>query len=156
MSRPASPASGVLDLKFTFVVKEAKQYVTLVDATPVLEDGEVRAHQLLPVEENSFSNRVVVAFINWKFNTTETNNFLDALANSAGIAPDANNYFKHHQDNLVIETGGLSFQHEQVPAFFRDVFQTFSVARPLDAEHFYHLKDTWFDMLRTASAMKLS
>ena len=155
MSRPAPPASGVLDLKFTFVVKEAKQYVTLVDATPVLEDGEVRAHQLLPVEENSFSNRVVFAFAIWKFNTTETNNCLDALANSAGIAPDAN-YFRHHQDDLVIETGGLSFQNEQVPACFQDVFQTFSVARPLDAEHFYHRKDTWFDMLRTASAMKLS
>ena len=56
----------------------------------------------------------------------------------------------------MIETGGLSFQNEQVPAFFRDVIQTFSVVRPLDAENFYHLKDTWFDMLRTASAMKLS
>ena len=104
MSRPVSPASGAPDLKFTFVVKEARQYVTLVDATPVLEDGGVRAHQLLPVEGNSFSNRVVFAFVGWKFNTTETNNFLAALASSVGIAPDANNYFRQHHDGLVIET----------------------------------------------------
>ena len=156
MSRPVSSASGAPDLKFTFVVKEAMQYVTLVDATPVLEDGGVREHQLLPAEENSFSNRFVFAFINWKFNITETNNFLAALANSAGIAPDANNYFRHHHDGLVIETGGLSFQNDQVPVFFRDAIQTFSVVRPLDAENFHHLKETWFDMLRAASAMKLS
>ena len=151
MSRPVSSASGAPDLKFTFVVKEAKQYVTLVDATPALE-----AHQLLPVEKNSFSNRVVFAFISGKFSITETNNFLPALANSAGIAPDANNYFRHYHDGLVIETCGVSFQNCQVPELFRDVIQTFSVVKPLDAENFCHLKQTWFDMLRAASAMKLS
>ena len=155
MSLSESSASGAPDLKFTFVVKEAMQFVTLVDATLVLEDGRVRAHQLLPVQDNSFLNRVFFAFISWKFNTTETNNFLVALANSAGIAPDVNNYFRHHHDGLVIETGGLSSKNYKVPVIFRDAIQTFSVVRPLDAENFYHLKETWFDMLRTASAMKL-
>ena len=156
MSLSESSASGTPDLKFTFVVKKARQYVTLVDATPVLEDGGVRVHQLLPVQENSFPNRVVFAFISGKFSTTETNNFLAALANSAGIAPDANNYFRHYHDGLVIETCGLFFQNCKVPEFFRDVIQTFSAVKPLYAEIFRHLKQTWFDMLRAASAMKLS
>ena len=113
-------------------------------------------HQLLPVQEDSFSKRIVFAFISWKFNTTETNDFLAVLANSAGIAPDASNYFRHYHEGLAIETCGLSFQNVQVPEVFRDVIQTFSEVKPLDAENFRHLKQTWFDMLRVASAMKLS
>ena len=52
MSLSEYSAFGTSDLQFTFVIKEARQYVNLVDATPVLEDGGVRAHQLLPVDEN--------------------------------------------------------------------------------------------------------
>ena len=155
MSLPEYSAFETPDPKFTFVVKEAKQYVNLVDATPVLEEGGARVHQLLPVQEDSFSKRIVFAFIGGKFNITETDNFLAALANSVGIAPDANNYFRHYHDGLVIETCCLSFQNCQVPELFRDVIQTFSVVKPLDAENFCHLKQTWFDMLRAASAMKL-
>ena len=113
-------------------------------------------HKCLPVQEDSFSKRIVFAFINLKFNTIETNDFLAVLANSAGIAPDASNYFRHYHEGLTTETCGLSFQNGQVPAFLRDVNQTFSEVTPLDAENFRHLKQTWFDMLRVASAMKLS
>ena len=156
MSVPENSTSGTSDLQFTFVVKEAKKYFNLVDVILVLEEGRVRVHHLLPVQEDSFSKRIAFAFISWKFNTTETNDFLAALANSAGIAPDANNYFRHYHEGLVIETCGLSFECCQVPEFIQDVIQTFSDVKPLDADNFRHLKQTWFDMLRVACAMKLS
>ena len=156
MSLSKFSASGTSDLQFTFVIKEAKKYVNLVDVIPVLEEGRVRVHHLLPVQEDSLSKRVVFAFICGKFNITETNDFLAALANSAGIAPDASNYFRHYHEGLVIETTGLSFESDQVLELIQDVIQTFSEVKPLDADNLYNLKETLFDMLRAASAMKLS
>ena len=85
----------------------------------------------------------------------ETNDFLAVLANSAGIAPDASNYFRHYHEGLVIETCGLSFGSGQVPEFIQDVIQTFSEVKPLEADNFCHLKETWDDMLRSAPALKL-
>ena len=138
------------------MIKEAKKYVNLVDVIRVLEEGGARVHQILPVQEDSLSKRIVFAFINWKFNNMETNDFLAVLANSAGFAPDSSNYVRHYHEGLVIETCGLSFENCQISEFIQDVIQTFSEVKPLDADNSRCLKETWFDMLRAASAMKLS
>ena len=41
--------------------------------------------------------------------------FFDALADSAGVAPKAENFFQHSTEGLIIHTGGLTLERADIP-----------------------------------------
>ena len=142
------------DLQYTFVVKDARKFINLIDVIPVtVGDNVILPH--LPNLEDTLTKRIVFAFICGRFNTYEVNNYLTALANSAGTAPDASLFFIHYHEGLTVESGGLSFGQSEAPVHIREVQETFSEITALDAENFHNLKTIWFGILRAAEAVRL-
>ena len=81
--------------------------------------------------------------------------FFDALADSVGVAPKAEDFFRHSDDGLTIHTGGLTFDRGDVPTSTFEFTSEFSFARLLDEPTFRSVKQEWYDTLRRVSATKL-
>ena len=79
----------------------------------------------------------------------------DALADSAGVAPKAEDFFQHSDDGLKIHTGGLTFDRGDVPPSILKFISEFSFARLLDEPSFHRAKQEWNDTLRCVSATRL-
>ena len=83
------------------------------------------------------------------------NDFFDALADSVGVPPKAEDFFRHSNDGLTIHTGGLTFDRGDVPTSILKFTSEFSFARLLDKPTFRRVKQEWYDTLRSVSATKL-
>ena len=119
----------------------------------VYEGNTLIGHRLEP--GRTTSTRIVYGFFEGRFNIAEMIDFFYALADSVGVAPKAEDFFRHSDDGLTIHTGGLIFDRGDVPTSILEFTNEFHYSRLLDEPTFRRVKQEWYDALRSVSATRL-
>ena len=82
---------------YAFLIKKAWQYLDMANSFAVYDGNTLIAHR---VENSTPSTRIVFGFFEGRFNTAEMSVFVDALADSAGVVPKAEDLLQHSDDGL--------------------------------------------------------
>ena len=138
---------------YAFVIKDARQCLDMTNPVQVYKGQTLVEQRVGPAREGRFDKRIVFGFLKGSFTVAEMNSFFEDFADCAGVAPKAEGYFKHLNQGLEVQTGGLSIQKisELLPPL-RDIVDEFTNGKLLDEATFYNVKQTWFDELRNCHA----
>ena len=127
----------------------------MMKVVDVYEGGIMVEQRLEPAQVVRFDKRFVFGFLKGNFNDDELYHFFNDLADCAGVAPNACDYFQHFQD-LEMHTGVLSIENlDEMPPAIREIMQEYNNGKMLDEALFQHVKQTWYESLRNLRALNL-
>ena len=89
-----SPALEAMAL-FAFVIKDARQYLKMMNHIQVYEGETLVEQRLEPAHDICFDKRIVYGFLKGRFSIEEMNSFFEDFADCAGVAPTAEGYFQY-------------------------------------------------------------
>ena len=94
-----TPALEAMAL-FAFVIKDARQYLKMINHIQVYEGETLVEQRLEPAHDICFDKRIVYGFLKGRFSIEEMNSFFEDFADCAGVAPEAQGYFQYFNQGI--------------------------------------------------------